>query len=57
MHETDLAYSIRSTWWLYRLDTEVPFIACDITQLVFLFTTWICRIFSQNMDCRIFSFI
>ena len=27
MHEADLAYSISSTWRLYRLATDVPFIA------------------------------
>ena len=27
MHEADHAYSIRSTWWLHRLATYVPFIA------------------------------
>ena len=30
MHEADHAYSIRSTWWLHRLATDVPFIACVI---------------------------
>ena len=30
MHEADHAYSIRSTWWLHRLVTDVPFIACVI---------------------------
>ena len=27
MHEADHAYSIRSTWLLHRLATDVPFIA------------------------------
>ena len=30
MHEADHAYSIWSTWWLHRLATDVPFIACVI---------------------------
>ena len=30
MHEADHAYSIRSTWRLYRLATNVPSIACVI---------------------------
>ena len=30
MCEADHAYSIRSTWWLHRLATDVPFIACVI---------------------------
>ena len=30
MHEADHAYSIRSIWWLHRLATDVPFIACVI---------------------------
>ena len=30
MHETDHAYSIRSTWLLHRLATDVPSIACVI---------------------------
>ena len=30
MHEADHAYSIRSTWLLHRLATDVPFIACVI---------------------------
>ena len=30
MHEADHAYSIRSTWWLHRLATDVPVIACVI---------------------------
>ena len=30
MHEADHAYSIQSTWWLHRLATDVPFIACVI---------------------------
>ena len=30
MHEADHAYSIRSTWWLHRLATDVPFIVCVI---------------------------
>ena len=30
MHEADYAYSIQSTWWLHRLATDVPFIACVI---------------------------
>ena len=38
MHEADHTYSIRSTWWLHRLATDVPFIArvinlpCTFTQ-------------------------
>ena len=30
MHEADHAYSIRSTWWLHRSATDVPFMACVI---------------------------
>ena len=30
MHEADQAYSIRCTWGLHRLATDVPFIACVI---------------------------
>ena len=30
MHEADHAYSIRSTWSLHQLATDVPFVACDI---------------------------
>ena len=30
MHEADHVYSIRSTWGLHRLATDVPFIACVI---------------------------
>ena len=33
MHEADHAYSIRSTWSLHRLATDVPFIACVINSL------------------------
>ena len=46
MHEADHAYSIRSTWWLHRLATDVPFIACVIN-LPCIFTHY----------CRVFSFI
>ena len=31
MFEVDHAYSIRSNWWLHRLATDVPFIACVIS--------------------------
>ena len=30
MHEADHTYSIRNTWLLHRLATDVPFIACVI---------------------------
>ena len=30
MHKADHAYSIRSTWYVHRLATDVPFIACVI---------------------------
>ena len=30
MYEADYTYSIRSTWWLYRLATDVPFIAFNL---------------------------
>ena len=30
MHEADHAHSIQSTWWLHRLATDVPLIACVI---------------------------
>ena len=32
-NEADHAYSIWSTWWLHRLATDVPFIACVINLL------------------------
>ena len=53
MHEADHTYSIRSTWWLHRLATDVPFIACvinlpctfnhylDMSSLQFCFMIWI----------------
>ena len=53
MCEADHAYSIRSTWWLHRLATDVPFIACvinlpctfnrylDMSSLQFCFMIWI----------------
>ena len=53
MHEADHAYSIRSTWGLHRLATDVPFIACvinlpctfnrylDMSSLQFCFMIWI----------------
>ena len=53
MHEADHAYSIRSAWWLHRLATDVPFIACvinlpftfnhylDMSSLQFCFMIWI----------------
>ena len=38
MHEADHAYSIRSTWWLQRLATDVPSIACLINwQSIFVY--------------------
>ena len=38
MHEADHAYSIRSTWWLHRLATNVPSIACVINwQSIFVY--------------------
>ena len=40
MHEADHAYSIRSTWWLHQLATDVPFIACVIN-LPFTFTQYL----------------
>ena len=30
MHEAEQAYSIRSTWLVHRLATDVPFKACII---------------------------
>ena len=53
MHEADHAYSIRSTWWLHRLATDVQFIAyvinlpCNFTHYLelssfqFYFMIWI----------------
>ena len=40
MHEADHAYSIRSTWWLHRLATDVPFIAYVIN-LPYTFTHYL----------------
>ena len=40
MHEADHAYSIRSTWWLHALATDVPFIAC-IINLPCIFTHYL----------------
>ena len=37
MHVADRAYSIQSTWWLHRLATNVPFIACVINSLSVVF--------------------
>ena len=45
MHEADHAYSIQSTWWLHRLATDVPFIACVINLPWLLPITWNCRMF------------
>ena len=46
MHEAEHAYSIRSTWWwLHRLATDVPMMPVLLIRKVFLYTTWICRIF------------
>ena len=50
MHEADHAYSIRSTWLLYRLATDVPSIACVINSPC---TTWIRQILFYNLDYRI----
>ena len=37
MHEADHAYSIRSTWWLHWLASDVPSIACVInSQSIFV---------------------
>ena len=53
MHKADHAYSFRSTLWLHRLATDVPFIACvinlpctfnhylDMSSLQFGFMIWI----------------
>ena len=53
MQETDHTYSIRSTWLLHRLATDVPFIArvinlpctlnryLDMSSLQFCFMIWI----------------
>ena len=53
MHEADHAYSIRSTWWLYRLATDVSLIACvinlpctfahylELSNFYFYFMIWI----------------
>ena len=53
MHEAYHAYSIQSTWWLHRLATDVPFIACviklpctfnlylDMSSFQFCFMIWI----------------
>ena len=53
MDEADHAYSIRSTWWLHRLATDVPFIAyvinlrctfahyLELSNFQFYFMIWI----------------
>ena len=53
MHEVDHAYSIRSTWWLHQLATDVPFIAyvinlpcicthyLELSNFQFYFMIWI----------------
>ena len=53
MHEADHAYSIRSTWWLHRLATDVPFMAyvinlpctftyyLELSNFQFYFMIWI----------------
>ena len=41
---------------MLRSATDVLSIACIIRN-VFLYTTWICRIFTQNLDCGIFYFL
>ena len=46
MHEADHAYSIRNTWLLHRLATDVPFIAYVINLPCTLPITWNCRILS-----------
>ena len=56
MHDADHAYSIRSSWRLHRLATDVPFIACvinlpciffypllGVVEFLFLF---------YNLECR-----
>ena len=60
MHEADHAYSIRSTWWLHRIATDVPFIAgvinlpctfnhhLDMSSLQFCFMIWIVVFFNFN---------
>ena len=40
MHEADHAYSIRSTWWLHRLATDVPFKA-SVINLPCIFTQYL----------------
>ena len=41
MHEAGHTYSVRSTWWLHRVATDVPFIACVIN---------LPCIFTQDLD-------
>ena len=40
MHDADHSYSIRSTWWMHRLATDVPFIAYVIN-LPYTFTHYL----------------
>ena len=59
MHEADHAYSIRSTWWLHRLATNVPFIACVIN-LPCTFNHYLdmssFTVLFYDLDCRILEF-
>ena len=54
-HEADHAFSIRSTWSLHQLTTDVPFITCVINSPC-TFTYWICRILLHDLECRILEF-
>ena len=58
MHEADHAYSIRSSWRLHQLATDVPFIAYVINSPCTFRITWICRILFlfYNLDCRTLEF-
>ena len=57
MHEADHAYSIRSTWWLDRLATDVPLPVLVICPVLLPITS-ICRILVlfYDLDCRILEF-
>ena len=51
--DADHTYSIRSTWWLYRLANDLPFVAC--ARSVLLLITWIYHIFVRKTRLSYFS--
>ena len=56
MHGADHAYSIRSSWRLHRLATDVPFIACVINLPCILFYPLLGVVeflfLFYNLECR-----